>query len=330
MVSAELAVDLDDATWDKALLALADHNVFQGSAWARHKADAGWTARRALRLGPTGAPVAAAQLLIKRAPGGAVLWGRGGPMGDVAFWDEPLRRALATGLRAPVRYLRVCSYQDADEARRRRLAENGWKRPKRPFNPPTTFHLDLSRDEAALEGALSSNWAHNQRRGLKRAAVRAWDDPDPEEMVAVYRAMEAYKGVKAPYDAAALRSLISRLGPALRLWRADDDSGKPVALRACALFGDGAWDLLAASSDVGRKVYASYALLWKLLLDCKARGARRYDLGGADERTAKGVFDFKKGTGAVFTEYLGEWDWASPAPARAAVGWLISRKAAAL
>lgn len=322
--------DFPDEKWDEVLLSFPDHNVFQSSAWARHKAAAGWRARRVVGLGTDGKPAAAAQVLVKTTPAGSVLWARGGPLGDARAWDARMREALVAGLRGPVRYLRVCAYRRSDAETLRALAGNGWKRPKRPLNADTTFVLDLSRPQEEVEKALSSNWAHNLRRGLKRAKVRAWEKPDPDEMIEVYRAMEAYKGMKAAYDAQSLRSLIESLGPALRLWRADDESGRPVALRACAVQGDGGWDLLAASSDAGRKVYASYALLWSLLLDCQARGVRRYDLGGADEKTAKGVFDFKKGTGARFTEFVGEWDWATPSLARGAAGWAIAKKAGAL
>lgn len=322
--------DFPDEKWDEVLRQLPDHSIFQSSAWARHKADAGWRARRAVGFGSDGKPQAAAQVLIKKVPGAAVLWGRGAPMGEPAAWDDGLRQALTRGLSAPVRYLRVCSYRESGDGLPALMAGNGWRRPRRPFNANTTFRLDLTQSEEALEAALSSNWGHNLRRGLKRAAVRLWENPDPAEMAKVYADMEAYKKVPAAYDAATLKSLIGALGPALRLWRADDESGRPIALRAGAVFSDGGWDLLAAASDAGRKVYASYALLWKLVLDCKALGARRYDLGGADEKTAKGVFDFKKGTGARFVEYVGEWDWAGPAAARGAIGWAVARKAGAL
>jgi lipid II:glycine glycyltransferase (peptidoglycan interpeptide bridge formation enzyme) len=128
--------------------------------------------------------------------------------------------------------------------------------------------------------------------------------------------MEAAKGLRAQYGEEELASLLESLDGSIRLYRADDAKGAPIALRACAFQDGKAWDLLAASNEEGRRSYASYALLWSLLRDCAARGIQTYDLGGADPDKAKGVYDFKKGTGAKFIEYLGEWDWARPALAR--------------
>ena len=73
-----------------------------------------------------------------------------------------------------------------------------------------------------------------------------------------------------------------------------------------------AFDLLAAANPSARKVYASHELLWQLFNDCFEKGILRYDLGGVDPQQNKGVFDFKKGTGAELFTYLGEWEAASP------------------
>jgi hypothetical protein len=320
MVTAE-CVDLSwsEERWDALVASLADASVFQGSAWARHKAAHGWTARRAV-VSEDGKPVAAAQALVKRVPGVAMLWARGGPVGALAHWDGSLRRALVSGLGLSVSYLRVCSYREADAPALSALARLGWRRSGKPLNRPMSMRLDLTRTEAELEAGLSSNWSHNLRRGLKRSAFRRWDAPDAAELAEVYRRMESYKGLRGQHDEQGLASMLKELGSAVRLWRADDEAGKPIALRAAAVFADGAYDLLAAADAAARKVYASYALLWSLALDCRAAGAKSYDLGGADPETAKGIYDFKKGTGARFVDYVGEWDWASPGLARAPLG----------
>jgi len=99
---------LGDADWDEALATVPGANVFQSSAWARHKADFGWRAVRAL-AGPDGAATAAAQALVKDFPGGMrVLWARGGPVGDAALWNADLRTALARAAGGRLTYGRVC------------------------------------------------------------------------------------------------------------------------------------------------------------------------------------------------------------------------------
>jgi len=187
--------------------------------------------------------------------------------------------------------------------------------------------LDLSPDEETLRSGLSTNWRHNLKRGTKRSKVRRWDAPDPGELAAVYRVMEEYKGLTPQHDAKSLEAMIGSLGDDLLLFRADGDDGKPVAIRACVVSGGTSWDLLAAAGPAGRKSYAAYALFWETILASKAHGAARMDLGGADPDGAKGVYDFKKGTGARLVDYIGEWEAAKPSALRLAAGRLASWKA---
>ena len=91
---------------------------------------------------------------------------------------------------------------------------------------------------------------------------------------------------------------------------------------------DRAWDMLAAATVEARKVYASYAALWEMLLEIQRRGARTIDLRGVEPEKNPGVYEFKKGTGATFVEYLGEWDWASNALLRRGADWAVSRQRA--
>ncbi|MBI4345757.1 MAG: peptidoglycan bridge formation glycyltransferase FemA/FemB family protein [Elusimicrobia bacterium] len=319
----------DGRAWDEHLARFSDANPFQSDAWARHKRAAGWTPLRlaaegALKdsPGPSG-PGAAVQFLVKRAPGSRVLWSRGGPVGDPALWDGGLRRAAAAACGSALSYIRIGPYREAGAADPAAL---GWRRPDRPLAGTGSFELDLSRTEEELWAAMSSNWSHNLRRGQKRAKVAVWEKPDARELASVYRELEAYKGLKTQHGEEELASMLAQLGDRLLLVRADGPDGKPVALRACAVWEKSGWDLLAAASPEGRKTYASYALLWELLSRCRARGVTRYDLGGADAASAKGVYDFKRGSGARPVEYLGEWDWARWSWLRRAANLAIAYK----
>lgn len=313
-----------DAAWDAALARVPGANAFQSSAWARHKADAGWRPVRAL-AGPSDAPNAAVQTLSKNLPGGRVLWARGGPLGDASLWNSDLRSTLIRAAGGAFAYGRICSYREADAATVAALDAAGWSRPERPLDRPATYLLDLAPEPEKLRDGQSANWRHNLKRGNARAVVVDWKDPDPKEMEGLYLSLESLKGLPPQHRAASLGSLVRALGPSLVLKRAIVD-GKTVALRACAVFGASSVDLLAAAAGEARKVYASYALLWSLILESKRRGAAGYDLGGADPILAPGVADFKKGTGARPIETLGERDFASPAFLRAPAGALIAWK----
>ena len=321
-----LAAELSDEAWDAELLKRPGADAFQSAAWALHKADFGWRPVRALADG------AAVQALVKDLPGGArVLWARGGPVGEPARWSRELRELLLSAAGGRAVYGRLCSYREAAPADARALWQAGWARPDRPLDKPLTYALDLAPEPEALKEALSSNWGHNERRGHKRlGGALDWTDPDADEMEKLYREMETYKSIPPQHRAPALRSLAKALGPRLILKRVVHE-GRTIGLRGCAVFGERAVDLLAATNADGRKLYASYVLLLSLIYAARRAGAKVYDLGGADPDAAKGVADFKKGTGARLVETLGEWDFASPdalrGPAGSLVSWRLGRGA---
>lgn len=319
-----------DQAWDAVLSARPGANIFQSSRWARHKADAGWRPVRAL-AGPEDAPTAVVQALVKDFPAGTrILWARGGPLGEPSLWNAELRKTLADSSGGLAAYGRICSYRESDPASVETLEASGWLRPEPPLDRGGTHLLDLAPEPEALREGLSSNWRHNLKRGLSRAEAVNWPDPDPAEMEAVYRALETLKGLPPQHRAGELGSLVDRLGDSLILRRVVLH-GRTVAFRACALWGGAAVDLLAAATEEARKIYASYALLWSLILESRRRGARTYDLGGSDPTTAPGVADFKKGLGARPLSTLGEWDFAAPRllrrPAGALIAWKLGKEA---
>ncbi len=323
-------IKIADADWDKTLAALPGANAFQSSAWARHKADAGWQAVRAL-AGNDGAPQAAIQALVKDIPGGArLLWSRGGPVGEISLCNLELRKALLSAAGGLLAYGRICSYRESDPLETDALRAEGWLRPQTPLDCNKTYLLELTPDPAVLRERLSSNWRHNLKRGLARAEVAPWPDPDPLEMESLYRSLESLKGLPPQHRAKELGSLVRALGGSLVLRRAVVN-GRTVALRGCAVFAGSAVDLLAAANMEARKVYASYALLWSLVLEARHLGARTYDLGGADPLATPGVADFKKGINARLITTLGEWDFSAPAllrrPAGALIAWKLGKAA---
>jgi hypothetical protein len=319
MVNWKIAPPSDEA-WDAALARTPGANIFQASAWARHKADFGWRPIRLL-AGEPEAPAAAIQALVKNLPGGGrMLWSRGGPAGDPALWNGELSSALAAAAGGLFSYGRICSFREAPAT-----PGADWSRPDRPLNRNMTALLDLVPEPEALKANLTTNWRHNLKRGIARSPLVDWPNADPAEMEAIYRELESLKSLAPQHRRDELASMMRALGPALVLKRAVVD-GRTVAFRACAVFGDCATDLLAAATVEARKVYASYALLWDLLLESRRRGAKTYDMSGADPVGAPGVTDFKLGAGGRLIETVGEWDFARPALLRRPVGALIAWK----
>ena len=317
----------DDATWDAIVEASPTPALQQTSAWAAHRADAGWESLRfATRDGASHA-----QVLLRRGPGRTVVaWVPGGPLGAVAGAGADLAAAVRAAVGAGAAYVRVNALREARAEDEAAMTAGGWTRLARGLSSGTTMWLDLGVGAEALRAGLSTNWSHNLRRGEARnAGAGPWHDAPAAEIAALHREVAATKGITVGADVpdeATIASLLSRLGSRVVVHRCVGADGTTLAMRAAALVGDVAVDLLAATSVAGRTSYAAYATCWSLVEDCARRGVARYDLAGVDKVRNKGVYDFKRGTGAREVRYLGEWDAASPAPLRVLARRMIQRQ----
>jgi lipid II:glycine glycyltransferase (peptidoglycan interpeptide bridge formation enzyme) len=156
--------------------------------------------------------------------------------------------------------------------------------------------------------------------------IEPWPDPDVDEIISIYRELEAYKGLSAQFSAAELSVLLETFGDQALIYRCVSPQGDLLGLRGCLFTGTQALDYFAATSVHARKMYVSYALMWELLHACIDKGITHYDLNGIDPYANVGVYHFKQGTGAMPLEYLGEWDWATSERVRISMNVLRASK----
>jgi lipid II:glycine glycyltransferase (peptidoglycan interpeptide bridge formation enzyme) len=175
-----------------------------------------------------------------------------------------------------------------------------------------SMDLDLRPEPDALLGNLSGKWRRNLRLAQKEdLVIKQIDNPDIEKVRAVFAEMEGNKQLPELFSREKLESLFRHAGPKFIFLQCEDRDGNILALRGTLIIGNRACDYLAATSSEGRRLRASYPLLWDMLRRCRERGITEYDLGGIDPWGNPGVYDFKRQTGAREVEFLGEWDWAT-------------------
>lgn len=191
------------------------------------------------------------------------------------------------------------------------MADVGWTPATVRVGHPLTFHLDLSAEEPLRRKALHGNWRHNLKRGEERGTeIRVLQASDPLDAIyPVYREMSDLKGLATTLGLDNLAGLRSALGANFTIAASFKRDGTPTGVRAFARIGTRAYDWIAAVSREGRRTYASYLLMWRLLELAKGRDVRVYDLSGADPDGAKGVYDFKRGLGGRPVPMMGEWEW---------------------
>jgi hypothetical protein len=315
------------AEWDEHIEGLSG-NFYQTYGWGEARNSVGWKAVRILAFEDESI-ISAVSILVKSKAGIGVLWIPGGPAGRVDILNADFIASLRRELRMKFFYCRINSLRTQDEKDVASISNLGWTRPKVSMTSGLTMTYSLDGNSLDRLQRTSGNWRHNLKRsgryGLK---VENWTRPDIAQMSRLYREMEALKSLPVQFSVAQLTAIFTHSFDRVVVFRCLDGEGNLLAIRAAGYCGASAIDLLAAAGESARKVYASHATLWGLLDYCSCLGLRQYDLGGVDPVCNKGVYDFKHGTGASLTHYLGEWECASLPGLCWAFNFLLGKKSA--
>jgi lipid II:glycine glycyltransferase (peptidoglycan interpeptide bridge formation enzyme) len=323
--------DGTSSEWNKTIAHFEDVNVYQSAEWAIHKTTSGWSVVRLVCVGDGVPVITAAQCLYRSGPlSTVVVWVPGGPMGDFDKVTPDFVDLLKQHLKTNLIYVRIAVMRPFNDVTSRQLGSHKWHKSKTTIGTKSSLVHLLDAEESIRLTRCSTNWKRNLKRSTKiQRSPYIWQKPDSESLSSAYQEMNDYKqieGVSLNRSALDLQSAIDVFSDKLILVRIDDADGKASAIRGALCFGDTAWDFIAVTTPLGRKSYASHAAFWMLAEECFQRGIKRYDLGGIDPINNRGVYDFKKGTGAMQVDYEGEWDSASPRWFRAVASRLISRK----
>lgn len=300
-------------SWNTELGRLADASPFQSYEWGRYHRSLGWEPLHYVAPAADGGAVRAlALVLMRRAPGRLGFgWCAGGPLGDIAAWRAlPAAVRETQGLRGL--YVRVRCERPRHPHDALLLRHGGWRPPAHPLGSGLSMALDLTQDPEALHDAMHRNW----RRGLRHARgellrIERTSHPDVDEIRDVFAEMEGRKRLPELFSRDRLAHLFDSAAARLVFLQCRDRDGRLVAVRGALTLGDRACDYVAATSQEGRRLRASYLVLWELLAQCRAAGVAHYDLGGIDPWLNPGVYEFKKQSGAREIEFLGEWQWAT-------------------
>jgi lipid II:glycine glycyltransferase (peptidoglycan interpeptide bridge formation enzyme) len=320
----------DDRDWDQLLKQIGQACVFQSAKWARHKSSTGWIPVRVVKT--TATSHIAIQCLTRRGPfGTAMVWAPGGFGGDLALLESGFAASLKQLLSARFLYVRFGMMTDASDEMASILSNSGFTKSKKPIGAKQSMLLGIHTDEETMLSLASSNWKRNHKRSLRSTtAPYVWNNALPEQLEDAYRLMDEYKkvdGVKLQMSASDIRSIQECFGSDLVLIRMDNEAGNVLSVRGALVQQATAWDFIAVTTPDGRKTYSSHRTLVALAQECALRGCTTLELGGIDPEKNKGGFDFKNGTGAQITTYLGEWEAAHPSWIRPVISRIISAKA---
>jgi hypothetical protein len=306
-----------DQQWNTAINQFPFSNIYQSAQWAHYKSAAGWSNLRLVRLDSEQKLVAVAQCLVKKGPlNSAVLWIPGGSIGSVECPASFLLKSIKEELKVSIMYVRASFFNPTTNEEELMLKNLGWTRCRTSLGAQKSMDYLLDQPEEIRRGRCTSNWGRNLRRAEKNInRPYLWSHPDASEIASAYKEMNQFKDVTnldLSRSESEISNIIDSFKDELLIIRCDDDSGNIDSLRGVLRFSNKAWDFLALTSPSGRKNYSSHAVFWHLTNVCQSLGVQSIDLSGIDPENNKGVYDFKKGTGAQQIDYLGEWDVAQP------------------
>lgn len=295
--------------WDNLVVGLTTYHPTHLFHWVSHNPPGTKALRLCYSPTPGAPPSAAIQMLKKKAAwGGPYFRSDGGIAGD--FSTLP---ALTAWIESQEKknwwYLRVLH-------RCERRAEDIVHCQAARFKPVLTrIHSGLSAQIPLTKpyvAKYSGNWRHNFARSMKKnLTVTHTHTPKYEELIEIYRQLEKTKGIAEQFSEDDLRHLSSSFGKNLLVAEVRNDQGQLISIRAALLLGKTAFDLFAATNELGRTSYASNLAFHSLLERSSELGVEAYDCAGLDPEHGKGVMQFKQGAGGAAFEYAGEWDCSS-------------------
>jgi lipid II:glycine glycyltransferase (peptidoglycan interpeptide bridge formation enzyme) len=324
----------DARAWDAALNDLPAPHVLQSWAWGEFKSRWSWAAERWLLTNTAGRPRAAMQLLkrvINRLPM-CVLYAPKGPavvdldayVEALAFTEQQARRHRALWAKVDGDLLILSQRErgrgeDELSELRQLFQEHRWRYSTSQIQFRNTGLTDVRRSDSDLLAAMKPKTRYNVRLAQKRGVTVRVAAPigiaDAQTLYAMYAETAQRVGFLIRREAYYLDAWQAMNGVGLIAER----EGQALAGLVMFVFGRRVWYFYGMSSYEGREHMPSYALQWHALRWARDNGCEAYDWWGAPEREddegdgMAGVWRFKQGFGAHFTEGIGAWDFA-PSP----------------
>lgn len=162
------------------------------------------------------------------------------------------------------------------------------------LNPSTTIVVDLELEEETLLVRLHEKTRYNVRLA-ERKGVRTRVSTSDKDLDVFLKLLNetAERDRFVAHDAEYLRaSFVALRDAGMGHLRLAEWEGKLLAASFVVTFGDTVTYLHGASSSEARNVMAPYILHWDMIRDARSRGAKLYDLWGANP-PSKAMFDYK-------------------------------------
>ncbi|NLV17367.1 MAG: aminoacyltransferase [Syntrophomonadaceae bacterium] len=302
-------------------------HILQTLEWGQVKKSMGWTPLP-IGLFDDGKIIGAMLILKKKIPipliSKSIFYAPRGPVADID--DHNLLDQLFQGIRKIARqhgaiFLKI----DPDVVHtahdfRAYLLNRGFKKTVTAegfegVQPTFVFRMDITPDEDQLLAEMAPKTRYNirlaERKGVTVREATGLDDLKSFYKILMETAERDNFLIRGYiYFEEMWESLVKK--DKAKVFMADYE-GRDISGTLAFILGDKVWYSYGASSNEYRNVMPNYLLQWTMIKWAKERGCTLYDFRGvsgdiSEDNPLYGLYRFKKGFGAEFTEFIGEWD----------------------
>ena len=296
-------------------------NFQQSPEWAKVKEN--WINEIVLAEDESGKIIGAVSILIRKIPiFGNIMYSSRGPTCDIH--DISVMKQLTDGIKELAKKYKAIVYKaepdilSSDEEYRKIVTNLGYKIKddaknfREEIQPRYVFRLDIkNKTEDEIFAGFHSKTRYNVRLAIKKGVeVKEGTREDLKD----FHKIMVETGERDGFIIRPLsyfEKMYDEMAPKhMKLLMAYHD-GKPISGVIPIFYGNKTWYLYGASSNEHRNLMPNYLLQWTMIKEAIERKCDVYDFRGVsgvvDENHPQyGLYRFKKGFGATFTEFVGE------------------------
>ena len=228
--------------------------------------------------------------------------------GAYEHWRAFLKRLQRDMPRRPGRRRRIMPEMENSEEDRQLMTDCRFKR-MADISGYRTFWLDLAQDRDTLRNGLKQKWRNVLNRAERAGLKTSWhhDPQNLRPLLEGYRRDRQEKGYSGPSQATLLdlaKFFMPQRDMLIGHAFAGDDM---IASVLIFCHGASATYQVGWTTRQGRDYGAHHLLLWQACMQLQKRDIPGFDLGGANEAAASGVYKFKAGMGGKEIQLVGAY-----------------------
>ena len=294
----------NDLKWDKLLILFPNPSFYQTRQYGNFFNKIGWKSIKLVFL-KNKIPIMLSQIFYKKKLGIFIFYIPGGPLGNIKESES----LLINYLKKKYKYFYI-KFNSNDK-----FYNTEFKLFKKPFLIRTSekrMELKIKNNFDDMYYKFSKNWRHNFNRSeRKNNKITINEKFNLHEIYDIYKKMTSIKKISTDYNFSKIKHLMNECKDNIICFECRNNKKKLISVRLVGFYDVYAFDLISATNLEGRKVYASYYIFKKLLMELSNRHIKIFDLSGVDTINNKGVYNFKKGLGSKLISCLGEFEYSN-------------------